>query len=259
MPFVDVLGNVGTVPPEQIFKVVPKLNVGVMFGATVTVNVNGVAHKPAVGVNTYTPLVVLLTTDGLHVPVIPLSEMFGNVGTVPPEQIFKVVPKLNVGTTFGLTVTVKVVVVAHKPAVGVNTYTPLVVLLTTDGFHVPVIPLVDVLGNVGTVPPEQIVRVVPKLKVGVIFGVIVTVNVAVVAHKPAVGVNTYTPLVVLLTTDGLHVPVIPLVDMFGNTGTVPPAQILSVVPKVNVGVMFGATVTVNVNGVAHKPLVGVNT
>ena len=62
-------------------------------------------------------------------------------------------------------------------------------LLTTDGFHVPVIPLVDVVGNVGTVPPEQMVSVVPKLNVGVMFGLTVTVNVVVVAHCPAVGVK----------------------------------------------------------------------
>jgi hypothetical protein len=53
--------------------------------------------------------------------------------------------------------------------------------------------LVDVVDNVGTVPPAQIVSVVPKLKVGVMFGAIVTVNVAVVAHCPAVGVNVYVP------------------------------------------------------------------
>ncbi len=60
---------------------------------------------------------------------------------------------------------------------------------TTDGLHVPVIPLVDVAANVGTVPPSHIVAVVPKLNVGVIFGFTVTVKVAVVAHCPAVGVN----------------------------------------------------------------------
>ena len=40
---------------------------------------------------------------------------------------------------------------------------------TTAGFHVPVIPFEDVVGNVGTVSPAQIVRLVPKLKVGTIF------------------------------------------------------------------------------------------
>ena len=131
----------------------------------------------------------MLTTDGLHVPLIPLVDVVGNVGTVPPEQIVSVVPKLNVGVTIGLTVTVNVVVVAHNPAVGVNVYTPPAVLLTTDGLHVPVMPLVDVVGNIGTVPPEQIVSVVPKLNVGAMFGLTVTVNVVVVAQSPAVGVN----------------------------------------------------------------------
>jgi len=135
------------------------------------------------------PLAVLLTTDGLHVPVIPLLDVVGNNGTVPPEQMVSVVPKLKVGVMFGFTVTVKVVVVAQSPAVGVNVYTALAVLLTTDGLHVPVIPLLDVVVNNGTVPPGDIVSVVPKLKVGVMFGFTVTVNVVVVAQSPAVGVN----------------------------------------------------------------------
>ena len=59
------------------------------------------------------------------------------------------------------------------------------------------------------------------------------------------------------TTAGLHVPVIPFVDVVGNIGTVPPEQIVVLVPKPNVGVIFGLTVTVNVNGVAHSPAVGV--
>ena len=49
--FVDVVGNVGTAPPAQIVAPVPKLNVGGIFALTVTVNVNGVAQSPAVGVN----------------------------------------------------------------------------------------------------------------------------------------------------------------------------------------------------------------
>jgi hypothetical protein len=51
MAFVDVVDKEGTVPPVQILSEVPKLNVGVMLGVTVTVNVAVVAHKPAVGVN----------------------------------------------------------------------------------------------------------------------------------------------------------------------------------------------------------------
>lgn len=120
IPFVEVVGSEGTSAPLHTDKLVPKLNVGVRFGATVTVNVAVVAHCPAVGVNVYVPLPVLLTVAGLQVPVIPLVEVVGSAGTVPPEQIDKVVPKLNAGVRFGATVTLKVVVVAHCPAVGVN-------------------------------------------------------------------------------------------------------------------------------------------
>jgi len=65
-------------------------------------------------------LLVLLTVAGLHVPVIPSKDVVVKVGTDPPEQIFRLVPKLNVGVIFGLTVTSNVVGVAHCPAVGVN-------------------------------------------------------------------------------------------------------------------------------------------
>ena len=126
-------------------------------------------------------------------PVIPLSDELGNTGTVPPAQIVSAVPKLNVGVIFGSTVTVNVVVVAHNPAVGVNVYVAEFWLLTDEGFHVPVIPFADVVGNIGTVPLSQIVKEVPKLNVGVILGFTVTVNVVVFAHNPEVGVNVYVP------------------------------------------------------------------
>ncbi len=50
----------------------------------------------------------------------------------------------------------------------------------------------------------------------------------------------------------------PLVDMFGNDGTIPPAQILSDVPKLNEGVALGVTVTLIVTGIPHCPGNGVN-
>ena len=62
----------------------------------------------------------MLTEAGLQVPVIPLSDVVGNAGTVSPAQIARDDPKLNAGVTFGLMVTVSVAVVAHKPAVGVK-------------------------------------------------------------------------------------------------------------------------------------------
>jgi hypothetical protein len=124
-------------------------------------------------------------------------------------------------------------------------------LSTVAGLQLPEIPFDDVAGSDGTVPPEQIVSDVPKLNTGVIFGFTVTVNVAVVAHCPAEGVNVYVPDVVLLTEAGLHVPVIEFVDTPGNAGTEPPEHTVNDVPKLNVGVMFGLTVTVNVADNAH--------
>ena len=48
----------------------------------------------------------------------PLFEVVGSADKVDPEQIGATA--LNVGVTFGLTVIVKVAVVAHCPAVGVK-------------------------------------------------------------------------------------------------------------------------------------------
>ena len=127
--------------------------------------------------------------DGLHVPVIALSEVVANVGTVPPAHIVKEVPNANVGVMFGFTVTVNVVGITHPPDVGVNVYVPEFWLSTIAGLHVPVIALSDVVGKTGTVAPAHIVSAVPNANVGVMLGVTVTVNVDVVAHNPAVGVN----------------------------------------------------------------------
>ena len=55
---------------------------------------------------------------GDHVPVIPFVDVVGKAGITSPAQYGPTAS--NVGVTFGSTVIVKVVVVAHKPAVGVN-------------------------------------------------------------------------------------------------------------------------------------------
>ena len=128
--------------------------------------------------------------DGFHVPLIALSDVAGSVGTVPPEQMVSEVPKLNVGVTLGVTVTENVVAVAQSPAVGVNVYTAEAWLLTVDGLQVPVMLLLDVKGSAGTAAPAHIVRDVPKLKVGVMFGLTVTFFVTVKPHRPGVGVKT---------------------------------------------------------------------
>ena len=63
-------------------------------------------------------MVVVLSSAGDQVPVIPLLEVVGNGVKVAPAQIGPTA--VNVGITFGLTVIVKVVVVAHCPVVGVK-------------------------------------------------------------------------------------------------------------------------------------------
>jgi hypothetical protein len=62
----------------------------------------------------------LSTTAGFHAPLIPLLEVDGRVGTTAPAQMLREGPNANVGVTMGLTVTSKLVVVAHSPDVGVK-------------------------------------------------------------------------------------------------------------------------------------------
>jgi len=59
-----------------------------------------------------------LINGGVQVPVIPLFEIPGSAGTTAPLQIGLTFE--NIGNTLGFTVIVKVVGVAHCPAVGVN-------------------------------------------------------------------------------------------------------------------------------------------
>ena len=60
----------------------------------------------------------VLSKAGVQTPVIPLLEVVGIGVSVAPEQIGATA--VNVGVTFGLTVMVRVVVVAHCPVVGVK-------------------------------------------------------------------------------------------------------------------------------------------
>jgi hypothetical protein len=133
-----------------------------MFGLTVMVNVVVVAHWPAVGVNVYV-VVAVLSKVGVQVPVMPLLEVVGRIVRVAPEQMGATA--LNVGVMFGLTVIIKVAVVAHCPGSGVNVYVVVAVLFSA-GAHVPVMPLDEVLGKAASVAPEHIAGV--AVKVGVI-------------------------------------------------------------------------------------------
>ena len=129
-------------------------------------------------------VVAVLLSAGVQVPVIPLFEVVGKAMRASPEQMVATAAK--VGVTLGLTVIVSVVAVAHCPAVGVKVYVVVAVLLSA-GVHVPVIPLFDVVGSAASGSPEQIGAY--AVKVGVMFGLTVIVNVVIVAHRPAVGVN----------------------------------------------------------------------
>jgi len=131
-------------------------------------------------------------------------------------------------------------------------YVPEFCASTTAGFHVPLIPFVEVLGKVGTAPPPQIFSDVPKLNVGVVRGMIVTGIVIGIPHWPPVGVNVYEPEVVLLITPGFHVPVIPLFDVVGNAGGAEPAHIGGM--EVNVGIKIGFDKTIPIERFVVEPL-----
>ena len=119
----------------------------------------------------------VLSSAGVHVPVIPLLEVVGSAVSVAPEQMGAT--DVNVGVMFGFTVMVKVVVVAHCPAVGVKVYVVVAVLFNT-GAQVPAIPLLDVVGSAVSVAPVQIGAT--AVNVGIMFGFTVMVKVVVVAH-----------------------------------------------------------------------------
>ena len=119
-------------------------------------------------------------------------------------------------------VTFNVVVLAHWSAAGVNVYVvvPTVEVLIVAGFHVPVMPLLDVVGSAGAVAFWHNGPI--ALKVGITGAVITTSIVVTLPHCPAFGVKVYVvvPTVVVLIVAGFHVPVMPLLDVVGKVGAV---------------------------------------
>src|SRR5690606_26241481 len=138
IPLFDVVGNVNEVPEQTGtgFE-----NVGVTASSITTVIVVELAHPPLSGVKVYV-VVAVLSTAGDHVPLIPLSDVVGNVNEVPEQTGpgFE-----NVGVTASSITTVIVVELAHPPLSGVKVYV-VVAVLSTAGDHVPLIPLFDVVG-----------------------------------------------------------------------------------------------------------------
>lgn len=83
------------------------------------------------------------------------------------------------------------------------------------------------------------------MSIGPGLGFIVMVNVVVLAHCPALGVNVYMVVAVLFNA-GAHVPVMPFNEVTGNGVNAAPAQTGATV--LNVGVMdVPAVVTVMLN------------
>ncbi len=63
-------------------------------------------------------MVAVLLIAGAQVPVMPLLEVVGRAGMVAPEQYGPTA--VNVGVTWEVMVIVRLAVVAHWPASGVN-------------------------------------------------------------------------------------------------------------------------------------------
>jgi hypothetical protein len=178
IPLLDISGKTGGTVPMQ--KEGISVNEGIIFGGvTVTVSVVDCAHCPGAGVNVYVAVAVLSTVAGLHVPVIPSLDIDGKTGAVVPIQ--KEATGVNEGIVFGaLTVTVSVVDVAHWPGAGVKVYVAVAVLSTVAGFHVPVIPSLDVSGKTGAVVPIQ--KGAIAVNAGTVLGEL-TVTVSVVSEE----------------------------------------------------------------------------
>jgi hypothetical protein len=115
MPFMEVVGSADNVSPAHIAAIA--VNVGIVLLFTPMVIVAIEAHCPASGVNEYVVVIVLFIA-GVHVPVMPFNEVVGRGLIVPPKQMAGTC--VNVGVIFRFTVIVRVVVVAHCPAVGVK-------------------------------------------------------------------------------------------------------------------------------------------
>lgn len=166
------------------------------------------------------PVLLVLMVDGLHVPVTPLFEVVGNTGAVAFWQSGPTA--VNVGVSRVVMVISIVVVLPHWPAFGVKVYVvvPSVDVLMVAGFHVPVIPLLEIVGNAGAVAFWHNSAIC--VNVGVICDVITIFIVVTAAHCPALGVKVYVvaPVVDVLIAAGLQLPVMPLLDVVGNTGAV---------------------------------------
>jgi hypothetical protein len=120
--------------------------------------------------------------------VIPFAQVIGNSSKVAPEQIEATCVKVGVTIGFTVIVIVTAVVETHCPSVGVNVQV-VVAKLFKAGDHVPVIPLLEVVGKADNIAPKQMGATCVKVAVNIGFTTIVIVTTVVETHCPAVGVN----------------------------------------------------------------------
>ena len=157
---------------------------------------------------------------GFHVPTTLLLDIAGNAGGVEFKASGPIWVK--VGVTELVTWIAIVVDDPHCPVAGVKVYVvvPTVDVLIVAGSQVPVILLLEVVGNAGAVAFWHNGPI--WVNVGVAPLVTSIDMVAVVPHCPLAGVKVYVvvPTVDVLMVAGLQVPVILLFDVVGNAGAV---------------------------------------
>ena len=124
-------------------------------------------------------------------PVTPFGEVVSKIGAIEPAQKSAIAVKS--GLRFCTTFTAKVCVVAHCPALGVNTYDPEFTLSMVAGIQEPVIPFGEVVAKIGAIKPAQ------KSAIGVKSVVVVGITVIVpesdaVAHEFPVVVMLYSKI-----------------------------------------------------------------
>jgi hypothetical protein len=129
-----------------------------------------------------------------------------------------------------------------------------VILLFGAGVHVPLIPLIEVVGNGVSASPAQIGPT--GANVGIMRGVTVKLSVVLKAHSPALGVKVKVKMPgVVVLMEGLQVPEMPLSEDEGNTGATLPWHTSGRLLKV--GVSFGLMTMASVSVVAHCAAAGV--
>ena len=97
---------------------------------------------------------------------------------------------------------------------------PAIAVFIEEGFHVPDMPLFDIVGSTGAGEFRQIGPIGVKAGVTAEVVFIVISKVVAVEHSPAFGVNVYevVPATEVFMTDGFQVPVMPFDEVRGSGG-----------------------------------------